>query len=60
MTTIIKLAAKRDRETPVGQPGKIHFDCPCGKQIDSPRYPDGPNLHCACGLELESDGWIVT
>lgn len=37
-TEFTKIAWRRDRSVPPGQPARGHFDCPCGAKIEDVEY----------------------
>jgi hypothetical protein len=57
--TLIKCAWIREPSSPIGQPAKGRFNCPCG---DSPlvNYTEGgADIICNCGRRFSWDGFIL-
>ncbi len=50
-----KVAVIRDPSVPVGQPGPLHLNCPCG--ANPPTVYGGPDVECVCGVVYRCDGW---
>jgi hypothetical protein len=61
-TKLVKVALKREDDgTPVGIPGNMYLDCPCGHHLSLPRMNGLPIVGyvCVCGREYDKDGWIL-
>jgi hypothetical protein len=54
-TGLVKVALIRDPSTPVGQPGTMYLNCPCGAR---PVVNDA-DVACPCGQKYTPTGWLI-
>jgi hypothetical protein len=56
--TQTKVAWKRNRDVPAGQPALGRFDCPCGSKVTGVEFA-GPDVQCGtCGQMFDGRGWL--
>jgi hypothetical protein len=59
--TCVKRALKREPGYPVGVPAPLYLDCTCGHKLSIPQVRGLPvTFICACGIEYDAAGWVVT
>ena len=54
---ITKVAVVRGGDAPIGEPGPLYLNCPCGAKPTTRLDLNAPDVTCACGVTYSSSGW---